>query len=258
MSAALEMLAATDQLLVALDFDGTLSELVDDPMTARMTPAARAAVDELRDTPGTVVALVSGRSLHDLREIAEHTDGSDVVLAGSHGAEFWMPGSGRAAQGEDAADAALRGTLRAEAETLTANLHGVWIEPKTFGFGVHTRRALPADAERAHEVVGGLVRERAPHWRRRVGHNITEYAFRAEGKDTAVAQLREQVGATAVLFAGDDVTDEDAIASLQPGDLGIRVGPGPSSARVRVADIDELAATLTRLARLRTLRRAQA
>ena len=95
----------------------------------------------------------------------------------------------------------------------------------------------------------------ARHWRRRDGHDILEYAFRAEGKDGAVARLRAQTGASAVLFAGDDVTDEDALRSLQPGDVGVRVGPGETAATVRVTGIPELAALLTRLARERdTLR----
>ena len=112
MSATLEQLAATEHLLVALDFDGTLSPLVDVPMDARMTAEARAAVDALVATPDTTVALVSGRSLHDLREIAEHNDESAILLAGSHGAEFWVPGAGRQATTEDADDVRLRDELR--------------------------------------------------------------------------------------------------------------------------------------------------
>ncbi len=58
-----------------------------------------------------------------------------------------------------------------------------------------------------------------------------------------------------MLFAGDDVTDEDALASLGPEDLGIRVGPGPTAATVRVADIAGLAAALRALARRRSAHR---
>jgi trehalose 6-phosphate phosphatase len=58
-----------------------------------------------------------------------------------------------------------------------------------------------------------------------------------------------------VLFAGDDVTDEDALASLGEYDLGIRVGPGDTAATVRVAGIRELAAGLGLLADLRAARR---
>jgi len=249
---AIERLAASSRLLVALDFDGTLSPLEDEPMDARMLPAAREAVEALVDAPETVVAFVSGRSLVDLRVIAEHGDDSRVLLAGSHGAEFWIPGEGLVTHGEDEDDVRLRDTLRAHAERATAHLDGVWIEPKTFGFGVHTRRADPADAAEANRLVDEIVAEEAPHWRRRTGHNIVEFAFRHEGKDSAVAELRERVAATAVLFAGDDVTDEDAIASLGPDDLGVRVGQGPSAAAVRVPDIAALAALLSRLAQERT------
>lgn len=252
--AAIARVAASDPLLVALDFDGTLSPLVDDPMDARMLPAARTAVDALLAAPATIVALVSGRSIVDLRIIAEHDDTSRVLLAGSHGAEFWVPGEGRAAHGEDDADVALRDTLRARAEDATAHLDGVWIEPKTFGFGVHTRRADPAAADEANRLADDIVANGAPHWRRRTGHNIIEFAFRHEGKDSAIAELRERTAAAAVLFAGDDVTDEDALRSLGDGDLGVRVGAreipgwGESAADVCVPDIAAFAVLLTRLA----------
>lgn len=248
-------LAATPRLLVALDFDGTLSPLVPDAMSARMTPAARAAVESLAVAPETTVALVSGRSLHDLREIAEHDDDSPVLLAGSHGAEYWLPPRWRERAPEgfgaaevDPAELALRDRLQLEAERLVADLPGAWIEPKSFGLGAHSRRAAAADADRIHERVDALMRDAAPHWRRREGHSITEYAFRSEGKDQAVAALRRLVDATAVLFAGDDVTDEDAIRALDADDLGVRVGAGESAAALRVADIDEFAEVLQRLA----------
>ncbi|HKP05707.1 MAG TPA: trehalose-phosphatase [Microbacterium sp.] len=253
---AIARLAASDRLLVALDFDGTLSPLEDEPMDARMLPAARDAVDALIATPDTIVAFVSGRSLVDLRVIAEHDDASQELLAGSHGAEFWIPGEGIASHGEDDADVALRDALRGHAEDATAHLEGVWIEPKTFGFGVHTRRASAEAAAEANRVVDAIVSAEAPQWRRRTGHNIVEFAFRHEGKDSAIAELRERVGATAVLFAGDDVTDEDALASLGEGDLGVRVGEGQTSAAVRVADIAALAALLHRLAETRSRTRA--
>jgi trehalose 6-phosphate phosphatase len=245
---ALRAVAASDRLLVALDFDGTLSPLEDEPMDARMLPAARSAVDALVAAPHTFVAFVSGRSLIDLRTIAEHGDDSAVFLAGSHGAEFWVPGEGTVSHSDHPEDAALRDRLRAEALAATAGLDGVWIEPKTFGLGVHTRRAEPDAAEAANRAVDAIVQAEAPHWRRRTGHNIVEYAFRHEGKDSAIAELRERTGASAVLFAGDDVTDEDALRSLGPDDLGVHVGTGPTAAGVSVADIPALAALLTLLA----------
>lgn len=244
--------AASRRLLVALDFDGTLAPLENEPMDARMLPAARDAVSALLTAPETVVALVSGRSLSDLRIIAEHDDDSLLYLAGSHGAEVWIPGEGAVEPDEDTVDVELRDRLRTEAEDATSDLDGVWIEPKTFGFGVHTRRADAASAHTANLRVDRIVEGEAPHWRRRTGHNIVEYAFRHEGKDTAIAALRELTGATAVLFAGDDVTDEDALRSLGGDDLGVHVGSGQTAASLLVPDIPAMAALLADLAQRRS------
>lgn len=252
---ALSRLAETEHLLLALDFDGTLSPLINEPLEARMSSEARAAVEELLDAPDTTVALVSGRSMKDLRHIAEHSEDSRLLLAGSHGVEYWTPEAGYAELAGAADDIALRDQLYARARTEFADAAGVYVEPKTFGFGIHTRVADSETAERANTVVDALVSAQAPHWRRRTGHNIREFSFRHEGKDTAVSNLRESTGATAVLFAGDDVTDEDAFAHLGPDDVGIRVGAGPTAATMTVPGIPTLAAVLSAMATRRNSRR---
>ena len=254
-STALVRVAAADRLLVALDFDGTLAPLRDEPMLVRALPEAVDAVAELAALPETAVAFVSGRSIADLRVIAEHRDDSPIHLAGSHGAELWIAGRGPLAPPDDV-DARRHGeALRGRVERAIAGLDGAWVEAKAFGFAVHTRVAAPDAAAEAHAIADRIVAEHAPHWRRRTGHDVVEYSYRHEGKDAAIAALRVRLGATAVLFAGDDVTDEDALASLGPDDLGIRVGSGPTAATVRVADIAGLAAALRALARLRSTHR---
>lgn len=250
-AAALARAAQADRLLVASDFDGTLAPLADEPMSVRMLPAARQALEGLARLPRVAVALVSGRSLFDLEVIAEHDASSPFLLAGSHGAEYWYPGQGAIALHEGGEDAALRDRLRAEALAATAGMRGVFIEPKTFGLGVHTRRADAPTAAAAHALVDEIVRRRAPQWRRRTGHDIVEYAFRHEGKDTALAHLREHTRATCVLFAGDDVSDEDALRSLGPQDVGIHVGGRPTAAPLTFADIPAFSGFLADLLRAR-------
>ena len=248
---AIDRAAKAEELLVALDFDGTIALHQDVPMDARALPEAAAAITVLAGLPRTTVAFVSGRSLADLQVIAEHDDSSPVILAASHGAEFWYPGVGAVEPPEDDADVALRDHLRQEAEAFVARFPGVWIEPKTFGFGVHTRNARPEDAPEADAGVDAIVAREAPAWRRRTGKNIVEYAFRQEGKDTAVKALRVRVHATCVLYAGDDTTDEDALGSLTAGDVGIHVGSGPTAAQVSVPSPQAMAAALQALAEAR-------
>ena len=244
--AALRALAATPRLLVALDFDGTASPLVDVPMEARALPEVRRQVERLASLPATTVAYVSGRSMHDLRVIAEHGDDSQVVLSGSHGAQFWFPGAGE----EPVSDAAsaLRDELAAAVTELVSGRPGVVFEPKALGFGVHTRLAEPEVEAQVFAEVDAFLSGRAPHWRRRQGHNVLEYSSSASGKDTAIAVLRERFDPTGVLFAGDDVTDEDAMRVLGPGDLGIRVGNGETAAALRVESPRRIAELLGALA----------
>lgn len=252
---ALSAIAATPRLVVALDFDGTASPLVPDPMAARVLPEVATQVARLAALPDTVVAYVSGRSMHDLRVITEHTDDSLIALAGSHGAQYWYPGVGEAAtDGAETAEGS-REELWEAARPIIARYEGAELEPKTFGMGVHTRTATPEVEKAVFAEIDGLVAERFPHWRRRAGHRVLEFSSRNEGKDAAMGALRQQFDATAILFAGDDVTDEDAMRVLTGDDLGVRVGPGESAAELRVENPQEIALLLKTLADERTSRR---
>ncbi|MER7447348.1 trehalose-phosphatase [Microbacterium foliorum] len=252
---ALRAIAATPRLVVALDFDGTASPLVPDPMAARALPEVAAQVARLAAMPDTIVAYVSGRSMHDLREITEHTDDSPIALAGSHGAQYWFPGTGEAdATGPDTAEGD-REELWAAARPIIDRHEGAEFEPKTFGMGVHTRTATGEVEKEVFAEIDALVAERFPHWRRRAGHRVLEFSSRTEGKDAAMAALRERFDATGILFAGDDVTDEDAMRVLTDGDLGVRVGPGESAAVLRVGNPQEMAQLLEALADERASRR---
>jgi trehalose 6-phosphate phosphatase len=238
--AAVTAIARTPVLLVALDFDGTASPLVPDPMSARALPSVAEAVGRLSLLPDTEVAYVSGRSLVHLREIAEHDDDSRVILAGSHGAQYWFPGEGEADAAESAAQRELRESLFDELEPMLEQYPGVELERKTFGVGVHGRPADPAVEQAAFAAVDQVMARRAARWRRRTGDRILEFSSRQEGKDAAIHALRARTGATGILFAGDDVTDEDAQRVLGPGDLGVRVGPGETAATLRVGSPQQI------------------
>ncbi|GAT72908.1 trehalose-phosphatase [Microbacterium hydrocarbonoxydans] len=253
--AALSAIAATPRLVVALDFDGTASPFVTDPMSARALPEVVVQVERLTALPDTVVAYVSGRSMDDLRVITEHTDDSPIVLAGSHGAQYWYPGSGDADARGEAAEDAEREALWVAARPIIDRYEGVELEQKTFGMGVHTRAASPEIEEQVFAAIDALVAEQLPHWRRRAGNRVLEFSSRAEGKDAAMQALRERFDATGILFAGDDVTDEDAMRVLSDGDLGVRVGPGETAATLRVDSPQQIAALLEQLADERAARR---
>jgi hypothetical protein len=62
------------------------------------------------------------------------------------------------------------------------------------------------------------------------GKEVVEVSVVEAGKGVALDRLREQVAAEGVLYAGDDVTDENAFAVLRPGDIGVKVGDGETLA----------------------------
>lgn len=241
---AVTAISRTPVLLIALDFDGTASPLVPEPMSARALPEVTDAVDRLAGLPDTFVAYVSGRSLVHLREIAEHSDDSPVLLAGSHGAQYWYPGEGEADAAEQADERELRESLFDELEPLLTAYPGVELERKTFGVGIHGRPADPAVERAAFAAVDEVMSRRAARWRRRTGDRILEFSSRAEGKDAAITALRARTGATGIVFAGDDVTDEDAMRVLTSADLGVRVGAGQTAATIRVESPQQVAALL--------------
>lgn len=243
-------IALTDRLLVALDFDGTVAPFADDPIAVRALPAIAETVDVLSRLDETYVAYVSGRSVRELAIVTERPEMSPILLSGSHGAEFLLPAvlaEAPVPSGEpDDRDGVIAGVQAA-----VAGLVGIRIEVKACGFALHTRTARsPADIGIARHAVDAIMSSH-PQWRRRTGHDVLEYSWSVVGKDDAIRLLREVTCASAVLFAGDDTTDEDALGDLESGDLGIHVGSGNTAAGLTVSDPDELAVVLRVIASMR-------
>ncbi len=250
LAAALRALARVPRLLVALDFDGTLAPEVDDPAKARALPEARAAVLRLLGAPSTRVALVSGRALRSLVEVAEVPD--EVLLVGSHGIELRLDDPAVRVS-LDTAELERVDVLEEVLSQVADSLHDVWLEAKPAGFALHTRLATEADSRLAHLVALRETQAELDDLTVREGKNVLEFAVRSTTKGEAIEHLRRYTAADAVLYAGDDVTDEDAFAALQPHDVGIKVGPGETAAAFRVPGPVELSRSLATFAELRAV-----
>ena len=276
-------------LLVASDFDGVLAPLGDDPLASRPTPASAAALARLATLgPDRVrVALVSGRRIEDLARLASPPVGA--LLVGSHGAETGEvlapategdpadgPGlAGDAGGADGAAAAGGQSQVRADGTTarvrlvpvalddaqttlldrvtqgleeIAAPVEGAWVEHKPSAAVLHTRLSPQPAADEASAAAARLGDELGAH--AMTGKNVVEIAVTSTSKGIALDALRTSLGSPAVLYLGDDVTDERAFAVLGASDLGIKVGPGETLARRRVADPAEAARALTALADL--------
>lgn len=238
-------------VLVATDFDGVVAPLVDRPDDSRPTAVASEALARLAAGPSAHVrlALVSGRRLADLARLSRVPDGT--LLVGSHGAERGLVGAGgleHTPVALDRAQADRLATLTSAFEAVARTAEGAWVERKPTAAVLHVRLASRSDA--AGASVAAVAASEALGLPAMRGKDVVETAVVPTSKGQALDELRAQTGARAVFYMGDDVTDERAFAVLRDGDVSVRVGPGETVARHRVADPDAAAAVLARLADL--------
>ena len=240
---ALRRIAQTEHLLVALDFDGTISPIVDRAGDARPLPRSAAAFAGLAALPRTTTALLSGRALASLRAVASPP--VDTLLIGSHGAEAWLgPGSAELTLDED--QRLLLGEVRSVLEDIVEQAPGTLLEDKPAGVVLHTRLAEDDVAEDAVAAARSVLQDRKGVFLKD-GKRVLETSVVNASKGEGLTFLRQITGATAVLFAGDDVTDEDALGRLETGDVGVKVGLDFTQAEFRVeapAHVAELLETL--------------
>jgi trehalose 6-phosphate phosphatase len=256
LDAALARVGEAQRLLVALDFDGTLAPFADDPADVGALPASWAAILTLERARDTHVALVSGRSMRSLREVTHAPDA--MALVGSHGVEWRVDGRDEESLTDEEHERVAR--VGALLDELGTRYPDVGIEHKPTGNGVHTRRVDAATASAVNDEATRIVTEADPDALVRAGKDILEFSVRHLTKGDAIERLREHLGADRVVFAGDDVTDEDGFRVLDQdaGDVGIKVGPGETLARYRVEDPAALSDVLRTLARTRATRPADA
>lgn len=243
---------AAGRLFVALDFDGTLSPIVDRPEEARMVEAARPSVSRLAARPDTVVAVVSGRGLADVRA---RVGLPDLIYAGNHGFEI----EGRSLHREHPEAAAARPALESVADVLRSSLSGeagVELEDKGWTLTVHYRRAPDPDAEaRVRRAVAAAVTD--PGLMVTEGKKVLEVRPAVEwDKGRAVLwllEVLEEGGAMPpALYIGDDRTDEDAFRALRGRGEGVVVADPPppdTAATAFLRSPDEVAEFLDGLAR---------
>jgi trehalose 6-phosphate phosphatase len=230
---ALAEAATVPRLLVTSDFDGTLAPIVNNPGDARPLEAAATALIELAELPSTAAALISGRALETLRSLSSMP--STVQLVGSHGAEF-------ATGFTHDIDRELLQTINEQLAAIAADRPGVAVELKPASVALHVRNASADDGQAALAA----AREAAAAWDAQAteGKAVLEFAVIQTDKGQAVEILREQHDASAVVFFGDDVTDEKAFRRLRNSDVGVKVGPGETLARYRIDTPDDVAAAL--------------
>ncbi|MGY1640429.1 trehalose-phosphatase [Geodermatophilus sp. SYSU D00703] len=223
LTAALRELAGRRPLLVASDYDGVLAPLVGDPSAAVPSPGIAEALARVAARPGVVVALVSGRGVADLQAVSGLT--GPYRWVGSHGAEFDGPLTGELAGRRDA--------LAERLAPLVAAVPGARLEVKPASVAVHVRQVT--DRAAAAALLSQADAAADPSLTKKPGKEVLELAVTDADKGRALRRLRDELGAAAAVYLGDDLTDEDAFRALSPDDVSVKVGDGETGARFRIA-----------------------
>ena len=220
------------RLLVCLDFDGTLAELDPDPYAVRIHPQSEAAIRRLAAIPETEVAILTGRHIEGITQVLPQN--LPVTLIGSHGAE---PGPALSDQ-----DRAYLDDIEDKLNALATD--GAYVEVKPYQRVLHVAKVQNRDiAATILAAANAIDTQGRPKTQ---GHNVVEFSAVEITKGTWLNAYKQAFDRT--IFAGDDDTDEHAMAVLEEHDLGIKVGTKPSRATRRVPNVDAMAQLLTQLA----------
>lgn len=214
------LLRVASRTVVGLDFDGTLSPIVDDPAQAHIHPDAPDALVELAEEVAAI-AVITGRparqalDLGGLEEVGDilQAAGKELFVFGQYGNERWSSGrrrilGARPPRGLATFERDLPRALR------TAGAADAFVEDKGLAVAVHTRRLPDADAAfdrllpplRELARVHGLVLE--------PGRSVIEVRSAGSHKGMVVQRLSAVLDAEGFLFAGDDLGDVEAFEAL--------------------------------------------
>jgi trehalose 6-phosphate phosphatase len=210
------------RILVFLDFDGTLTPIVEFPNQAVMLPEMRATLQRLSEIGACAVTIVSGRALNDIRE---RVGMANLTYAGNHGLEIWGEGL-HFVEPEAVKRIKILGELSRRLRERLRHISGVEVENKVLTTSVHFRRAERGSLDEIRRTVHAETAFAGRIFRVTRGLQVIEIRPRVDwNKGTAVRWIRHAMESadTLSLYIGDDVTDEDAFAALPEG-VTVRVG----------------------------------
>ena len=241
--------AEATSLVFYVDFDGTLAPIVADPSLATLSPETRDVLEEFSCREDVLVAVVSGRSLVDVKA---RVGLQALVYSGDHGLQI----EGHSLRFEHPEAARCRDALAELNQQLIGLpllLPGVQVESKSLTTAIHYRRAPDGTREQIATILQSLVLADDPLFVLTEGKMIIEIRPRVDwNKGTAVRWIHDRLQADGALpfIIGDDRTDEDAFDALDDA-ITIRVGPEESTAaRYCLADQDAVGEILHWLLRV--------
>jgi alpha,alpha-trehalase len=234
---------------IFLDYDGTLTPIVEDPNKATLSDRTRKAIRRL--TEHYSVAIISGRDLDDVQKMVGI---SDIAYAGSHGFDIVGPGGKYRNQEMGKRFFSVLEDAERELRKAVKDTPGAKVEHKRFAIALHYRQVESTRVNTLQQRFDDIL-SHYPELRKGTGKKVLELRPDVDwDKGRALHYLLEALytdsGRILPLYIGDDTTDEDAFRAISDHGIAIAVGSEkrPTAAHCRLKDPEEVTKFLRHLA----------
>jgi len=250
---------ADKYVMLFLDYDGTLTPIVESPAKALISKQTKHLLKSLSSNYRCKLAIISGRALHDIKK---KIGIRNIIYSGNHGLEI----EGPSIRFEVPVSFNYKTVIKQIKKQLNKRLspiNGILLEDKGFSLSLHYRlvdkKRIPFVKTTFNEVVSPYLNNKI---KIKTGKKVFEIRPAVEWDKGEVAlwllnRLKLHFGNRQILpiYIGDDVTDEDAFKALKDKGLTIFVGTTKKShAKYHLKNTKEVFEFLRRLCSLLSLK----
>ncbi|MCF7894213.1 MAG: trehalose-phosphatase [Candidatus Omnitrophica bacterium] len=218
-----DALFSKEKIIFFLDYDGTLTPIVERPDMAKISDSMQDTVKKLAQK--FPVSIVSGRMREDVQSLVGI---KDLFYAGSHGFDIKGPNF-EVIQPKAKEVIPLVTKIITDLHSKLDKIEGVIIEEKKFSVAVHYRLVKEEDEiKKIKELVDSIISNNKENLKLLSGKKVFELLPNMEwDKGKAIRWITESMKVdwqtTSIVYIGDDTTDEYAFSAIRTRGTGILV-----------------------------------
>jgi len=214
-------------ILLLIDYDGTLTPIVEKPELAHLSPEMKECLQRLANNPRLTLGIISGRTIEDLQQ---RVGIKDIVYAANHGLEIEGPSLSFVHPAAKKAMPLLR-SLSQDISKAIVGIKGARIDNKGLTLSLHYRLVDESQLDELNKIFTEIVKPSLASGQIRITPSKKAYDIRPaadwdKGKAVEfIAQKFTGEDKPLMLFLGDDVTDYDGFHMVDMNDgISIFVG----------------------------------